>query len=78
MFTWDGRRHDQYERYFVARTEEQPLAPPKRDWYVVGYRWWALEELELSNEEFAPRRLATLLPPILRGEYPEPAIDCGV
>lgn len=78
VFTWEGRRHDQYERYFVARTQERPLAPTKSDWYVVGHRWWRLDELERSDEEFAPRRLAILLPSILRGDYPDPAIDCGV
>ena len=78
VFTWEGRQHDQYERYFVAKTEERPLTPSKLDSYVVGHRWWDLDEIERSNEDFAPRRLAELLPPILRGEYPDPAIDCGV
>jgi 8-oxo-dGTP pyrophosphatase MutT (NUDIX family) len=78
VFTWGGRRHDQYERYFVARAEEGPLAPTTPDGYVVGHRWWGLSELEQSDEDFAPRRLARLLPPILRGEYPDAAIDCGV
>jgi 8-oxo-dGTP pyrophosphatase MutT (NUDIX family) len=78
VFTWEGRRHDQYERYFVARTEERPLKPVSSDSYVIGHRWWGLTELAQSNEDFAPRRLATLLPSIVRGEYPNPPIDCGV
>jgi hypothetical protein len=45
---------------------------------VVGHRWWHLSEIEQSAEEFAPRRLAMLLPPLLRGEYPNPPIGCGV
>ncbi len=78
VYTWEGQRHDQYERYFVARSKELTLAPPKADGYVIGHRWWTLSELEQSNEDFAPRRLAHLLPPILAGEYPDSAIDCGV
>jgi len=63
----------------LGAAQLQPaLAPPKVDSYVVGHRWWDLNELEPSNEDFAPRRLAELLAPILRGEYPGPAIDCGV
>jgi ADP-ribose pyrophosphatase YjhB (NUDIX family) len=77
VFTWEGRRNDQYERYFVARSTEIALAPLKADTYVIGHRWWDLSELEQSKEDFAPRRLAQLLPAILRGEYPDPAIDCG-
>src|SRR5437868_4151518 len=44
VFVWEGRRHDQYERFFVART----------------------------------RRLPELIAPILRGEFPARALDCGV
>ena len=31
-----------------------------------------------SREEFAPRRLGELIPDLIRGEYPDPPIDCGV
>ncbi len=78
IYMWDGRRHDQYERFFVARGMENPISPIKRDSYVVDHRWWSLGDIEASAEDFAPRRLALLLPPLLRGEYPESAIDCGV
>jgi hypothetical protein len=33
-------------------------------------RWWALDEIEASTEAFAPRELASLLRPILAGDYP--------
>jgi hypothetical protein len=45
---------------------------------VIGHRWWSVGDIERSGEEFTPRLLATLLPPILRGEFPDPPIDCGV
>jgi 8-oxo-dGTP pyrophosphatase MutT (NUDIX family) len=78
VFTWEGRRHDQYERYFVVHAEERPVRPARADRYVVGHRWWSLGEIEQSTEDFAPRRLADLLRAILCGEYPVAAIDCGV
>ena len=78
IHTWQGRRCDQYERFFVARTTEDCIAPIKADSYILRHRWWSLSEIEQSREKFAPRRLALLLAPILRGEYPEAAIDCGI
>jgi 8-oxo-dGTP pyrophosphatase MutT (NUDIX family) len=38
---------------------------------LLSHRWWSLEEIEGSSEIFAPRRLAQLLKPILRGSYPD-------
>ncbi|MFL6467514.1 MAG: hypothetical protein ACJ72Z_06105 [Pyrinomonadaceae bacterium] len=48
------------------------------DSYIIGHRWWSLTEIEHSDEEFAPRRLAEFLQPILHAEYTYPPIDCGV
>jgi 8-oxo-dGTP pyrophosphatase MutT (NUDIX family) len=78
IYTWDGRPHDQYERYFVARCSEFEVAPIAIDTYVIGHRWWSLSEIQESTDDFTPRSLRTLLPQILAGDYPDPAIDCGV
>lgn len=77
---WNGRPADQVERFFIARlnAEEPTIQPQDADSYVVGSRWWSVEEMRDSGEEFAPRRVAELLPPLLRGEYPVQPIDCGV
>jgi hypothetical protein len=48
------------------------------DWYVKAYRWWSLEELATSQDEFAPRRLPALWPALVREEYPPRPIDCGI
>ena len=70
---------DQYERYFVARVPyPSEVAGEKMDSYITGYRWWTLEEIEASDETFAPRRIAELLPPVLLGECGGDAFDCGV
>ncbi len=79
IHSFEGRPFDQYERFFVVRgAAETRIAPTKGDSYVIGYRWWSLDAIESSSEDFSPRQLATLLPPVVRGEYPDPAIDCGV
>lgn len=78
VYELQGRLFDQYERYFVARTLEQRGVASKVDDYVIASRWWSLPELERSGDEFAPRRLATLVVDIIAGRYPLQPIDCGV
>ncbi len=79
IYSFEGRPFDQYERFFVVRgAVGARIAPTTGDSYVIGYRWWSLNAIESSSENFSPRQLATLLPPVVRGEYPDPAIDCGV
>ena len=78
-FEWYGKQHDQYERFFVAQGAPwvEPV-PVRADGYIVGHRWWTLDEIRSSTDQFAPRRLADLLPPILRAEYPRTPFDAGV
>ncbi len=77
-FEWEGRHFDQYERFYVARCRSDAVAPVKQDDYVTGFRWWHMDEIASSNEDFAPKRLAELLPPIVAGAYPDPPLDTGV
>jgi len=74
---WDGRQFDQAERYFMARTTSGLVKPVKLDDYIVGYRWWSLDEITASTEIFAPRQLARFLSPLLAGDVPSEPIDCG-
>ncbi len=61
-----GRRHDQHERYFVPKSKEVTLAPPKVDSYVVGHCWWDLNELEQSKcARCIPRRTRMDARPLL-------------
>ncbi len=82
QFQWKGRLHDQYEQYFVGVTRVSnvnlPPNPTESDDYIIGYRWWTLGEIAGSAEEFVPRSLAQLLPPILQGHYPTEPFNCGV
>ncbi len=78
VYETGGRRHDQYERFFVARVTTEHVAPVRPDTYVREHRWWSLDALVRSTEVFAPRRLAALWLPIARGELPEWPFDCGV
>jgi len=77
-YSWDGRWCNQYERFFVATTDEDQIRPVTRDDYVVGHKWWGALELNTSGDDFVPRRLIALVGPILTGKYPSNPIDCGI
>jgi 8-oxo-dGTP pyrophosphatase MutT (NUDIX family) len=78
VFTWNGQPSDQYERFFVARTNDTEIRPVKQDGHVVDHRWWTLAQLLGSRDAFAPERLTELLADLIRGDYPDPPIDCGI
>ena len=78
IFTWNARPSNQYERFFVARTADSAIHPQKQDSHVIAHRWWTLSQLLNSVEEFAPQRMAALIDDIMRGDYPDAPIDCGI
>ena len=75
---WNGKLCDQYERFFVALTADSSVNPVRQDRYVSQHKWWSLDEIQSSIDEFAPRNIRNILAPILNGEYPEIPFDCGV
>jgi hypothetical protein len=44
---------------------------------LAGYRWWSLDELELTTDELAPRALAVLLRELLANGPPTEPIEIG-
>ena len=44
---------------------------------TIEYRWWSIDEIRQSSEKFSPRRMASLLTPLIAGEIPHPPIDAG-
>ena len=67
------------ERFYVVRVAAADVVDdnwePQERAVIVDHRWWPLPEIASSNEWFAPRHLAALLPPVLRGEYPDEPIE---
>ncbi|MEW2579515.1 NUDIX hydrolase [Streptomyces syringium] len=68
-FPFDGRRWDQEEQYFLARTEQAGrwtgggTELERRS--VTGLRWWTCEELLAARETVYPTRLGELLRTLL-------------
>ncbi|MFI9719563.1 NUDIX hydrolase [Streptomyces sp. NPDC052396] len=68
-FPFAGRRWDQEERYFLARTRQQAGWTGGRTELerrsISGLRWWTCEELRMARETVYPTRLAELLRTLL-------------
>ncbi|MFJ4848842.1 MULTISPECIES: NUDIX hydrolase [unclassified Streptomyces] len=72
-FDFDGRRWEQDEWYFLARTDDTRFhtagLTELEQRSVTGLRWWTCEELLGTRETVYPTRLAGLLGKLL-GEGP--------
>lgn len=44
---------------------------------LLTSRWWTVEELAVTHDVVAPRKMALLLPPLLAGRIPTTPIDVG-
>lgn len=77
---WDERLVRQVERYYLVRVDSDEIAPQidLAAEAVHDVRWWTLEELEASDEQFAPRRIAALVRGLLEHGPPAEPVDAGV
>ncbi len=61
----DGSRQSTYAEFFVART--QRFDPVRDNWManehvdITGIRWWTVNELETTDEPFAPLDLPAVI-----------------
>ncbi|HZH03735.1 MAG TPA: NUDIX domain-containing protein [Myxococcaceae bacterium] len=83
VFTFNGIRVNQKERYFLIHTGSPALNPSfseeqLRAEGVHGLRWWTIPELESSPERFAPTRFPSLLRVLIENGAPTAPFDCGV
>jgi 8-oxo-dGTP diphosphatase len=75
---FDGQR----ERYYLVRTSR---FAPRHSWAqlnaegVADVRWWTIHEIDVAmDENFAPRRLGSLLRELLDHGPPAEPLDVGV
>jgi ADP-ribose pyrophosphatase YjhB (NUDIX family) len=73
----------QFERFFMVRTSATEITPlfSKEELLaerVTESRWWTLQEIQASDESFAPRELASLLETLITRGPPTEVIDTGV
>ena len=75
----EGLRRELLEEAGIA-VESDAIAPQldRAAEDVEEIRWWTLDELEASDEEFAPRRLPQLIRRLLDEGPPAQPFDAGV
>jgi len=80
-FSFRGIWLEQSERWFLVRLAEIDTptveALPLADIATETARWWSLDELRTSDEEFAPRELLRHLGDLLREGPPHEPVDVG-
>ncbi|MFD7975915.1 NUDIX hydrolase [Streptomyces sp. NPDC059071] len=78
-FPFAGRRWDQEEWYYLARTTQTATAPggltELEARSVAGLRWWTSAELSAARETVYPNRLAELLDTLLDEGPPSTPLD---
>jgi len=78
IHVWNGKKLDQYERFFVAKASNTEYQPSQQDDYISDHKWWSLDEMWASSDSFAPGNIRNIIGPILNGEYPSEPEDCGI
>jgi 8-oxo-dGTP pyrophosphatase MutT (NUDIX family) len=73
---------DQQERYFVVRLGSDAVDDANREALerseILQHRWWTYGELQNARDDFRPRDLVALLPPVIAGDYPAVPIMTSV
>jgi ADP-ribose pyrophosphatase YjhB (NUDIX family) len=80
VFPWGKRWIRQSERIYLVTLDAPALSPltdTLRSEGVLERRWWTRDELDASDEHFAPRRLSELLRELLDHGPPGVPIDVG-
>lgn len=82
IFDFNGVWLDEVERFYVVRVLKPELTrdhfEAHEHAFMPEHRWWTAGEIAASDDWFAPRRLAELLPAIVAGAYPAEPLDTGV
>ena len=72
---------EQRERCYLIRVPDITVSAdglePEERIAMVEHRLWSVDDMAASSEWFAPRHLADLLPPLLRGDLPAEPIEIG-
>ena len=82
IFRFEGRLYRQVERYFVAAvstfTPHPTVMGLEESLVLRDLRWWTLEELDATIEEFAPEALPALARGLVEHGPPDHPLEVGV
>ena len=86
IWFWPAQDHvyDTREQFALVRVSDaRTVRPTSHDSIFAGpdareeHRWWTVEVIEQSEDEFAPRSLATYLRELIADGPPDPPVDVG-
>lgn len=77
----DGRLLQQRERFYLVKVDSAAIDITGWDDFERAFtgehRWWTLEEIRASRDDFAPRQLGRYLESIIADRVPKTAVDVG-
>lgn len=77
-----GRLLRQRERYYLVRVNIHQVDVTGWDEFerkfLGEHRWWTIDEVNTSNDEFVPRGLARYLDDLVKGSIPREPLDVGI
>jgi 8-oxo-dGTP pyrophosphatase MutT (NUDIX family) len=81
LFTWQGRVERHLECFYLVRVTQHDVDTsqfePTEAEVIRAHRWWTINEIRASAEQFSPERLADHLEPLLKGNFPEEPTQLG-
>ena len=82
-FSWDGQFYHQTETYFLVEIDrfdpvmDREVAPAETSAFRE-FRWWSIDEIERSEETFAPRNIGELVREMAKYGPPAEPIAVGI
>jgi ADP-ribose pyrophosphatase YjhB (NUDIX family) len=77
-FTFQDKPRRSHEQYFlVPAARFEPTMDNMLDYeleWSLAFRWWSIEELMDSREQFSPRQIPALMADIATGAIPESSV----
>ena len=77
-----GEATRQRERFYLVRIDQHEVDVSGWDdverHFMGEHRWWTIDQVAASADQFAPRRLGQFLAELVNGEIPTEPIDTGV
>jgi len=77
-----GQATRQRERFYLVRVEQHQVDVSGWDDFERNFmgehRWWTINEVQASTDEFAPHRLGHLLADLVSGRIPSEPVDTGI
>jgi 8-oxo-dGTP pyrophosphatase MutT (NUDIX family) len=81
VLRWNGRDILQRERFHLVRVEGHEVDRSGNDAnelrVIEEIRWWTVEDIAASGEDFSPGGLPDLLAPLLAGRLPAEPLELG-